>query len=109
MIITNKLKNRISIFRKQKVETPIGDTFEEKFFKKVWADIIPVRVSDKNGNQILTNKANFKIIMRKTDILESDFIKYGEKIFEIDYIIENFDGKDYLEVFASISKKSFKN
>lgn len=43
--------------------------------------------------------------MRKTDILQSDYIVFSGIKLEIDYIIPNFDRKGYIEVYTLLIKE----
>ena len=106
MTLASRLRNRIEIYRLEEVETPLGQSVEAMFYKKEWADIVPLNASlSKAEAETERAKNTFKIIMRKVDIKESDFIKYENNIFQIDYIISNFNGQGYIEVFCSIEKR----
>ncbi|EPC09076.1 head-tail adaptor protein [Fusobacterium ulcerans] len=105
-VLASRLKNRIEIFRVGKVKTDIGNKKTSFPLKKVWADVIPLSARVQNG-QADTQYVNaaFKIIMRKTDITETDFIMFKEQKFNIEYIIPNYDNKGYIEVFANLKKE----
>jgi SPP1 family predicted phage head-tail adaptor len=106
MTLASRLKNRIEIYRLEEIETPLGQSVEPVLYKRVWADIVPLSASLKAAEAETERAKNtFKVIMRKTDIKESDFIKYNNNTFQIDYIIPNFNGQGYIEVFCSIETR----
>ncbi|WP_270445746.1 head-tail adaptor protein [Fusobacterium varium] len=104
--LASRLQNRIEIWRRKKVSTDIGDSFEPVLFKKVWADIIPLSASTSEGQADTQNsKTKFKVIIRKNDILQSDYLIYKEFKLEIEYIIPSFDRKGYTEIYALLIKE----
>lgn len=104
--LASRLQNRVEIYRRKKVSTDIGDTFEPVLHKKVWADVIPLSANTAEGQAETQNsRTKFKIIMRKTDILQSDYIIFSGIKLEIDYIIPNFDRKGYIEVYTLLIKE----
>lgn len=103
--LASKLKNRIEIYRLIEEMTDIGITLIPKFYKTVWADIIPMSSGVvKEDSDTSHTETKFKIIIRKTDIKQSDIIKYKGLEYDIQYIIPNFDNKGYLEVFTILRK-----
>lgn len=104
--LASRLQNRVEIWRREKISTDIGDSFEPVLYKKVWADVIPLSASTAEGQAETENsRTKFKVIMRKNDILQSDFIIFSGLKLEIDYIIPNFDRKGYIEVYALLIKE----
>ena len=99
--LASRLRNRIELWRREKVETDIGEITKPIFIKKLWADIIPVSTFEKNG-QADTEKAEAKskVIMRKTDIKISDYIVYNGIKHEVLYVLPNYDSKGYIEVYT---------
>lgn len=97
----SKLKNRIEIYRKEKIKGELGDDYEPKLIKKVWAQIIPLTGSVKNGEgETEFSELKLKVIIRKTDIKESDYICFKERKYDIEYIIPEFTRNSYLEIRA---------
>lgn len=107
-ILASRLNNKIEIKRAVIVSGKLGDKREYQTLKKVWADIIPLtgKVNSNQDGTQYTN-LNFKIIMRKNDIKQSDIICYKENTYEIDYIIPAFNKNNYIEVFAHIKKEFY--
>lgn len=101
-MITSKLQNRIEIYRRSLISTDIGDSFETKLYKKAWADIIPLQSNIRKIDEIINVERKFKILMRKIDIVKTDFIIYKNLKFEIDYIVDNFNRRGYIEIYANL-------
>ena len=53
MALASRLKNRIEIFRRERIEGTLGDTYEDKSLKKVWADIMPAGAGKKSQEEKL--------------------------------------------------------
>ena len=104
--LASKLQNRVEIWRREKVKTKIGDSFDDILYKTVWADVIPLNANIASGQADTENsRTKFKVLMRKTDVLQSDFLIFKGLKLEIDYIIPNFDRKGYIEVYALLVKE----
>lgn len=104
--LASRLQNRVEIWRREKVKTKIGDSFDDVFYKTVWADVIPLNASTASGQAGTENsRTKFKVLMRKTEVLQSDFLIFKGLKLEIDYIIPNFDRKGYIEVYALLVKE----
>lgn len=100
-ILASRLRNRVELWRREKVKEDIGEVTKKVFKKKLWVDIIPVNSSEKEG-QASTEKAEIKLkmLMRKTDIKKADFIIHEGVKHEVLYIMQNYDGKGYIEVYT---------
>lgn len=102
--LASKLKNRIDIYRNSLVEGKLGDEYEPKLLKTVWANIIPINgkvVNEEGETQALEKK--FKIIIRKTEISdETDYIVFKKQKYDIDFIIPDFKSNSFLEVHATL-------
>lgn len=106
MALASRLKNRIEIFRRERIEGTLGDTYEDKPLKKVWADIMPAGAGKKSQEAETERVENkFKIIVRKTDIKHTDFIMFEGEKYEIEYITRNFNDNSYLEIFTTLTRR----
>ena len=59
-ILASRLHNRVELWRREKVETDIGEVTKPVLVRKLWADIIPTNTSEKDGPAD-TEKAEAKI------------------------------------------------
>ena len=99
--LASRLRNRVELWRREKVETDIGEITKPIFIKKLWADIIPTNTSEKDGPADTEKaEAKSKVIMRKTDIKKSDYIVHNGVKHEVLYVLPNYDGKGYIEVYT---------
>ena len=65
--LSSRLKNRIEVYKKNKVEDKIGDTYEEVLVKKLWAEIKFQSGSIANGEgDTESNNTRFKFRDRKS-------------------------------------------
>lgn len=107
-VLASRLNNRVEIHREQIVEGNLGDKREYKLYKKVWADIIPLSVNSVTTSEDFEYiETKFKIIMRKTDITETDIIYYKGTKYEISHIIPFFNENTYIEVHCFIKKEFY--
>lgn len=103
LTLASRLQNRVEIWRRKKISTNIGDSFEPVLYKKVWADIVPLSASILNGDAgTEKSKTKFKVLIRKNDVLKTDYIVYSGLKLEIEYIIPSFDRKGYYEIYSSL-------
>ncbi|WP_163468478.1 head-tail adaptor protein [Fusobacterium sp. IOR10] len=102
--LSSRLNNRIEVRRKEKINTSLGVSYQEVFYKKIWANIIPLTSLIKNGQGETEYSQNrLKIIIRKTkDIQTTDLLIIESQKYEIESIIPNFNLKDRLEIRASL-------
>lgn len=99
--LASKLRNRVEIYRNNLVQGELGDNYEPKLLKKVWANIIPMNGSVKeSAGETEYSELKFKIIIRKTDIKQKDYIIYKGQKYEFEYIIPEFTKNSYLEIRA---------
>ena len=101
--LASRLNNRIEIWRNLKIETKLGSSNEPSLLKNIWADIVPLsgKLSTGEANTSYSERS-FKIIIRKIDIKQSDFIIFRKKRFDIDYIIPDFNSNSFLEIKATL-------
>ncbi|MFA6877938.1 MAG: phage head closure protein [Fusobacterium sp.] len=104
--LSSKLNNRIEVWRKEKVNTSLGVSYEEVFYKKIWANIVPLNINSllKDGQGETEYSQNkLKITIRKIkDIKTTDLLIIENQKYEIESIIPNFNLKDRLEIRASL-------
>ena len=101
--LSSKLKNRIEVYKKNKVQGKIGDTYEEVLVKKLWAEIKFQSGSITNGEgDTESNNTRFKIRIRKTTIDTSHYIKYKDLLYEIEYIYPDFKSNSFIELFVKL-------
>lgn len=102
--LSSNLNNRIEVWRKEKVNTSLGVSYEEVFYKKIWANIVPLNSLLKDGQgetEYSQNKLKITIRKRK-DIKTTDLLIIENQKYEIESIIPNFNLKDRLEIRASL-------
>ena len=102
--LSSKLNNRIEVWRKEKVNTSLGVSYKEVFYKKIWANIVPLTSFLKDGQgetEYSQNKLKITIRKRK-DIKTTDLLIIENQKYEIESIIPNFNLKDRLEIRASL-------
>lgn len=101
--LSNRLKNRIEVYKKNKVQGKIGDTYEEVLVKKLWAEIKFQSGSIVNGEgDTEANNTRFKIRIRKTEIDTTHIIKFKGLVYEIDYIYPDFKSNSFIELFVKL-------
>lgn len=102
--LASKLKNRIYIYRNTFVEGKLGDEYEPKLLKTVWANIIPLNGKVKNEEgETQSLEKKFKIIIRKTEINDqTDYIVFKEQKYDIGFIIPDFRSNSFLEVYVAL-------
>lgn len=102
--LSSKLNNRIEVWRKEKVNTSLGVSYEEVVYKKIWANIVPLTSLLKDGQGETEYSQNkLKITIRKIkDIKTTDLLIIENQKYEIESIIPNFNLKDRLEIRASL-------
>ncbi|MGL5617395.1 MAG: head-tail adaptor protein [Sarcina sp.] len=99
----SRLKNRIEVYKKNKVQGKIGDTYEEILVKKLWAEIKFQSGSIVNGEgDTEANNTRFKFRVRKTEIDTTHIIKFKELVYEIDYIYPDFKNNSFIEIFVKL-------
>lgn len=101
--LSSKLKNRIEVYKKNKVQGKIGDTYEEVLVKKLWAEIkFQSGSMTKGEGDTESNNTRFKIRIRKTTIDTSHYIKYKDLLYEIEYIYPDFKSNSFIELFVKL-------
>lgn len=51
--LASRLQNRVEIWRREKVKTKIGDSFDDILYKTVWADVIPLNANMASGQAVI--------------------------------------------------------
>lgn len=101
--LSSRLKNRIEVYKKNKVEGKIGDTYKEVLVKKLWAEIKFQSGSIVNGEgDTESNNTRFKFRVRKTEIDTTHIIKFKGLVYEIDYIYPDFKNNRFIELFVKL-------
>lgn len=101
--LSSRLKNRIEIYKKNKVKGKIGDTYEEVLVKKLWAEI-----KFQSGNMINgeggteANNTRFKIRIRKTEVDATHIIKFKGLVYEIEYIYPDFKKNGFIDLMVKL-------
>ena len=100
---SSKLKNRIEVYKREKIQGKTGDTYEDKLIKKLWSEIKFQSGNIINGEgDTEANNTRFKIRIRKTEIDTSCYIKYKGLVYEIEYIYPNFKNNSFIELFVKL-------
>lgn len=100
---SSKLKNRIEVYKREKIQGKTGDTYEEVLVKKLWAEIKFQSGSIVNGEgDTEANNTRFKIRIRKTEIDATHIIKFKGLVYEIDYIYPDFKSNSFIELFVKL-------
>ena len=101
--LASRLKNRIEIWDVGKKDTDYGIIPDPKKIKTVWANIVPQSGSLVNGEANTDyNNTRFKIKIRKTEILSSNYIMFQGKRYDIDYILPDYKNNSFIEIFATL-------
>ncbi|MDQ0153537.1 SPP1 family predicted phage head-tail adaptor [Moryella indoligenes] len=100
-----RLNRRVIIMRYQETEDSLGNTvYKIAPLKKVWAEIRPIRGKEQLEYYKDTNSVSYKITIRSTDVTEKDVLKYKDRQFQINYILNPLEASYYLELFCTESK-----
>lgn len=100
---SSKLKNRIAIYKREKVQSGLGTTYEDILVKKIWAEIKFQSGSLINGEGYTeANNTRFKIRIRKTEIDASHYIKYKDLVYEIEYIYPDFKSNSFIDLLVKL-------
>lgn len=103
MINNGRLKNRIDILEPIKTTNKLGqDAVVYRNKKTVWCEIRPLRGKEYLEAVALNAKTTYKITMRYTeDITEKNYLRYKNKIFNIDSIIDVENRHRELEIMCN--------
>lgn len=97
--LASRLKNRLEIWGNTKVETDLGISIEKRFIKKIWGKISPIYGFSSGGEgNTIKSTVNFKIMIRKTDISNANWVIYKGQRYDISHIMPNFDSNEYLDL-----------
>ena len=104
--LASQLNNRIEIWKPESIESDIGEVLQNVFFKKIWADIIPINGSQLNGiADTEYSDTNFKIKIRKAsnnEITNDNFIMFRGLRYDIKYILPDFNNGAFNELFTKL-------
>lgn len=99
----SRLKNRIAIYKREKVKGGIGNTYKDVFIKNIWAEIkFSSGSMTKGEGDTEANNTRFKIRTRKTVIDTSHYIEYKGLEYEIEYIYPDFKNNSFIELFVKL-------
>ncbi len=101
--LSSRLKNRIAIYKREKVKGGLGKSYEDVFVKNIWAEIkFSSGSMIKGEGDTESNNTRFKIRIRKTTIDTSNYIKYKDLLYEIEYIYPDFKNNSFIELFVKL-------
>ena len=101
--LASRLKNRIEIWTPGEKEGEFGLEPDPHKIKTVWANIVPQSGSLRSGEANTEyNNTNFKIKVRKTEILSNYYIIFQGKRYDINYILPDYKNNKFLEIFATL-------
>src|SRR5690625_3715930 len=98
-----KLRNRVELFGRKKVENELGETeYQSTFLRKVWAQVIPQtgKLQAQQADTILSNVTHKIIVRYASDINKDMHIMYKGHRFDIKYILNPYFRNEFLEIFA---------
>ncbi|MGB6128826.1 MAG: phage head closure protein [Psychrilyobacter sp.] len=97
--LASRLNNRLEVWGNVKVKTDIGNSPKEKLIKKIWGKISPIYGFSSGGDAgTIKNTVNLKIMIRKTDISNANWIIYKGQRYDISHILPNYDSNEYLDL-----------
>ena len=100
-----KLNKRLQIYRfdAENVKDGAGGYFEDGWvlFKEVWGSIEPLSAKEFEQAQQLQVEITHKITIRHDKDIKRDMkIKYKDRTFDIQYILDKDEKRNYLEIRA---------
>ena len=99
-----RLNKRVNILRYKETEDELANIISTlSLYKKVWAEIRPLRGNEQLEHYKTTSKLMYKITIRNTDITEKDVIEYQGRQFLINYIVNPLEASYYLELMCTES------
>ncbi len=105
--MTSKLRNKVEVHTKQKVKNEIGKwEYKYALFKTIYAQIIPLRSSLKDG-QAETEyvESTHKIKIRAKSLPELDntyrFVYKGQT-YEVKYFDPDFQNNEFYEIYTRL-------
>jgi len=101
-----KFRHRIDVYSNVKSTNELGElTYSFGRVKAVWAQIIPQTGNlQKQETETLLTNVTHKIIVRYNsgkDITKDMQIKFGDRLFEIKYILNPYFKNETLEIFVT--------
>ena len=99
-----RLNKRVSILRYKESEDELANIISTlSLYKKVWAEIRPLRGNEQLEHYKTTSKLVYKITIRNTDITEKDVIVFQGRVFLLFYIVYPLEASYYLELMCTES------
>ena len=100
-----RLNKKVNILRYVETEDELANIVSAlSVYKKVWAEIRPLRGSEQLEHYKTTSKLVYKITIRNTDVTEKDVIEYQGHQFLINYIVNHLEANYYLELMCTENK-----
>lgn len=100
-----RLNKKANILRYIETEDELANIVSTlAVYKKVWAEIRPLRGSEQLEHYKTTSKLVYKITIRNTDVTEKDVIEYQGRQFLINYIVNPLEANCYLELMCTENK-----
>ena len=100
-----RLNKKVNILRYVETEDELANIVSAlSVYKKVWAEIRPLRGSEQLEHYKTTSKLVYKITIRNTDVTEKDVIEYQGHQFLINNIVNPLDANYYLELMCTENK-----
>lgn len=89
MINNGRLRSRIDILKKWTKTTELGSDKEVyKVLKTVYAEVRPLRGKEYLESVQLENSISYKITIRYTNIDATHYIRYNNRFFDIESVID---------------------
>lgn len=105
MINSGRLRNKIDIYGKKTITTSIGSDKEVwQKIKTVYAEIRPLRGKEYLESVQLEHSISYKITIRYTKIDETNYIKYDNRYFNIESVIDVENRHRDIELMCSEHK-----
>lgn len=101
--LSSRLRNRISIYKKENIPGKLGTSYEDVLIKKVWAEIKFQSGSIVNSEgDTEVNNTRFKIRIRKTAVDTTHYVKYKDLVYEIEYIYLDFKKNSFIDLMVKL-------
>lgn len=105
--ITSKLKNRVDVYTKQKVENELGE-IEYKYakLKTIYAQIIPKTSNLKDGQaetEYVESTHKFKIRIKSLPDLDNTYrFVYRGQTYEVKYFDPDYQNNEFYEIYTRL-------
>lgn len=96
-----RLRHRVSIMRYQDTVDALGNTVNVLLeYRKVWAEIRPLRGSEQLEYYKYNNSQTYKVTMRYVDVTTKDVLLFSGRQFQIQAITNPLEDRYYLELMV---------